>query len=733
MSLILITNESTLLGFNPETGLPSVLKIAESNTDYIRETGQPFFEIVLKNEAGDEHRLNGSDAMTARIEQVEEGLIIYYNLLAAKNLWVKCSIRKGTDTAFEFGLDLRNNTGWKIVSVEYPLLFLPAALEGENDWILWDQCIGNGTLIHGFKNAYKTPNKAFDGSFSEPIQMCAVGTTKESLYFCTMDTQHYAKNLQPIWTGKNLKVSNTHCFDEEDYTRFVLPYKAGLSLLNDGEWFAAAEKYRDWAEKQEWTKRKMWEREDTPKWWLDSPIMLSIKERGKRNSDMGQRPSLWCHPLEKGVPRIKELSERFDSPVIVQVFHWEKGGAFINGDHFPPLSGYEGTKRFFDLLHESGNYGGVYILPLKWTLKGHATGFDGSRFFEEQNVMENVCVDQKRNPIRSLYDWSWRKRLFMCAATSEVRKQIVNSFKLFSEMGADFIQFDTFNGRLYDCWSDEHGHYPGPGKWLSEESVSLIEEIIKQSKPFVLTFEGEPVEAMLPLGLGFVERGLQPLAKKGYEKIPLYQFVYHQYTQGFSGENAGSWNTPDNFYLVSAITIISGDMLMINLSEEGKIAMQTHEIDNFDQTIESVYPIDEIEGFIRDLNRIRKTYAREFLVLGRMERSPRIECRIGRILEGDIGHPRNADREWKPEGDTDYNLAIPSVLGSSWTSPEGEKGTILVNYTRDQQEALVVLRYDTGDRVSLIWQDGRVEKKKINNDGFSVTMSPLSAVVIKKG
>ena len=720
-----------MFGINPETCLPALLLNSATGTDFIGPVPQPFFRVVLQDRNGVQETSSALDAMTANLVPTENGARIHYNFLNGRNLSVVCNVCKGEDAEFEFGIEVDNRTGDRLLLVEYPIIALPAELESaDSDWVLWDRTLSGGVLIHGFANAFGESYKAFDGSHSEPLQFCVCGTSKESLYFCTMDSAHHMKNLQPVWKDGSLVVSNRHFVDEPAPGRFSLPYAAGFSCLDTGEWYGAAEMYRDWAERQSWTSRKLWERDDIPAWWLESPIVLSIKERGKRNSDMGQRTSPWCHPLENGIPRIMELAKKFESVFKVQVFHWEKAGAFQNGDHFPPLSGFDGTRKFFDMLHAEGHYGGVYVLPLKWTLRGHATGYDGSEFFEAHDAMGNACLDAAGKPIFSLYDWKWRKRLFMCGAAPETRRQIVETFKTFSELGADYIQFDTFNGRLYDCWNEGHGHQSGPGSWQHEAAASLIGEIKRASRPFIFTFEAEPTESMLQLGHGYVERGIQPVRKKGWESVPLHQFVYHQYTQAFAGENNGSWNTPDNFFMATAISIVSGDMLMINLSEQGRIAMQTHEIDDFDQTIDALWTEDLVTGFIRDMNRLRREFARQFLVLGRMLRAPRIECAVGKVLEGDDLHPSNADGLWKPQPDAGYRLLIPAILGSSWKAPDGSEGSVFINHTLESRTAVIDLRTGKNADARFILSNGSSGSLRIENGMLNLTLSPLSGVVL---
>jgi len=701
MSITIINQEHTRLGFDNERGLPVLLENSKTGTQFLANTNQPFFKLLFKEAGNKEIIYSGLDASTAFVKSEDRKIIIYYNFIGMKALSVRCEVTRNDREGFDFSIYIRNATRKTLLEVFFPVFNINGLLESAaSDWISYGHGFRHGILIHGFHNAFTPEEDEWHGSYIEPVQMVACGDSRQTIYFATRDTKYYCKHIKPEWNGEYLEISNRHFVDEDDTSKFNLPYPAEVCLLNNPGWQEAALKYREWTLKQWWCEKRLDERDDIPSWWFESPVVLSIKEQAKRNSDMMQRVSPWCHPLIKGIPRILEVAKNLDSLINVQVFHWEKNGAFVNVDHFPPLSGWEGTAGFFDQLHKNGHFGGLYILPLRWCIKAHATGYDGSEFFEQTDALGALALNEQLEPVKSPWDWEWRKRFLMCGKAESVQKEIIDSFHKVSELGADYIQFDTFNGMLYDCYDDNHGHFPGRGRWQIEESIRLIKECRKTKKPFIMTFEAAPVPELMPYIHGFVERGLQYRNEVGREYIPLFQFLYHPYCQGFSGEECGLFTTVDQFYLVNAITIVNGDLLMVNLDEEGKYAMMTHEPDTHSVTLEKELKTNEIEDYFRRLNRLRKETARNFLTTGTMEKDPEIICDTGKYMNDVKGNL----------------ILVPAIIGRAWSSVSGEYGIVIVNHTEKEQTALIRPPKGSGKELSKIDFDTGTSSDLARND-----------------
>ncbi len=669
MELNIIENKIIRMVFHEENGIPMLLENKKTGLNFLKTGPQPLFLLTLSDH-NEEKVFSAEDASTVFFEKIPNGYLIHYNLLGIEALSARCKIVAEEDRIV-FSIEVDNQTSYHLEQVEYPCFILPDHLQSkEEDWVLYTHGFFSGILIHGFDAVYTEDQTQWGASYVEPVQMTACGTDDQTLYFATNDTNYYSKHMQPLWLGDRLKLSTTHFIDEYETEYFTLPYSAEIRILQSGDWQDAALQYREWTQKQWWCEKRLDERDDVADWWLKSPIVLSIKERAKRNSDPQQRVSPWCHPLVKGIPHILEVADHLKSTVNVQVFHWEQNGAFVNPDHFPPLSGWEGTREFFNQLHENGHFGGLYILPLRWCLKAYTTGYDGSKFFKEHKALEGFALSKDKKPIPSASDWNWRKRLSVCAAHKPVQDLIVDSFVKVSNLGADYIQFDTFNGVLYDCWSDKHGHYPGRGRWQIGETIEMIKRCRDTENPYVFTFEANPVPELIPYVHGFVERGYQPCRNRNWERVPMFQFLFHPYSQGFAGEEIGEYTTVDNFFMANGNTIVNGDMLMVNLDEEGRYATITHEPDSHNVTIDREIPVEVIEDYYSRLNHMRRDIARDFLITGQMEKDPEIQCELGKLLPA--------------EGNTVKRF--PAVLARNWSNRDGEVVTVLVNYTETAQE-----------------------------------------------
>ena len=85
-----------------------------------------------------------------------------------------------------------------------------------------------------------------------------------------------------------------------------LPYNVVIGTFH-GDWYAAAEIYRDWASKQPFCATKMAQRTDIPKWLADSPPAIAFPMRGQGDWDPPAAENPEYTPLTNALPYLDKL------------------------------------------------------------------------------------------------------------------------------------------------------------------------------------------------------------------------------------------------------------------------------------------------------------------------------------------------------------------------------------------------------------------------------------------
>jgi len=76
-----------------------------------------------------------------------------------------------------------------------------------------------------------------------------------------------------------------------------------------GDWYAAAEIYRDWAQKQAFCGRKLADRKDCPKWITDSAVGFAFPMRGQADWDGPPKENPEYTPATNALPYLEKLSQ----------------------------------------------------------------------------------------------------------------------------------------------------------------------------------------------------------------------------------------------------------------------------------------------------------------------------------------------------------------------------------------------------------------------------------------
>ena len=293
--------------------------------------------------------------------------------------------------------------------------------------------------------------------------------------------------------------------------RYELPYSALLGTFR-GDWVTAAERYREWAVDQPWTKQSRLRRGLVPDWVLDTGMWV------------------WNRGRSPGVlPPAALLQERLDLPVSV-FWHWWHGCPYDIGfpEYLPPREGTEPFRAAVAKAHQNNLHMLVYMNQRGWGLSTKSWESEGAERYAVK------AADGKIRP--EVYNIFTRQALVsMCLATPFWRNKYAGlAEEAVNDLGVDGIYMDQ--ACLHKpCYDPDHGHPPGGGDSWMKGFRALSEDIRNRCKgdsPVVLAGEGCG-EAWLPyldLMLALqVSRERYSSPADRWEVIPFFHAVYHPY------------------------------------------------------------------------------------------------------------------------------------------------------------------------------------------------------------
>jgi hypothetical protein len=239
----------------------------------------------------------------------------------------------------------------------------------------------------------------------------------------------------------------------------------------------------------------------------------------------------------------------------------------------------------------------------------------------------------------------------------------------------------------------------------------------KRLSPEFVLFHEEPHEQLIPYLDGFHVReyyeGQWYRSYRGAVGIPLFSYLYHEYAIGYGGDSAGL-SPGKSPWLVRchAMNLVTGRTPGAAVWSGQRSALEAHP--------------DQI-AMLRNHSRLLKTRAKECLMLGRMLHP----------LELDVPKLRYAIYP----GGKKQDFEGPAVLTSSWLSPGGNVGHLLVNVSDTKQR--VAMRLDARNAPAMPESDADIYRPGSGRDfeplwrnaelprDFQSDIAPLEAVFIE--
>lgn len=623
-----------------------------------------------------EEDADGEQALSLRFAGLAE---------AVAEVFVRVRLPRESHLSY-WSISLESKSPGYLEWLQFPVVNVPNDLpaRGGNGRVFWPAL--EGVLIedaeardrsHMAYQPLEYPNRGWCGYYPgcAPMQFLAYyRETGEGLYFAALDPSHATKEIDYRARGEAVELIIKAYPGAPGAGNFQIPFEIALGTF-EGDWQDAAKIYRTWAlSSLPHLPPRLVENPEIPSWITESPVVVTYPVTGVGHHSGPTQPNTYF-PFTGALPHLQKLAQDFDSPLLALLMHWEGTAPWAPPYVWPPLGGATGLEEFAKALHKSGHHLGLYCSGLAWTNTAD-TGpgtYTRTEEFERDHLISEMCRGPKGEyeclicngeGIRLGYD--------MCATSDFACKVTLEEASKIAAAGVDYIQLldQNLGGAAYQCHDPAHGHPPAPGAWQPEAMRSLL---------------GRVRDSLAEDGHGDVILGCEAAAAESFldqlpvndlrfhmgwwfgRPVPAFSFVFHEYCANFMGNQVEAMvlidreQSPENLSLRLAYSFAAGDMLTAVLADNGDIHWSW--CTKWEVPVPDQKPLRE---FIRHLNAWRRGPGKDFLVFGRMEKSP--EIRGAEIIPLKLTDGRSLD--------------YPAILSSCWHNAESEKRVLfLVNYS----------------------------------------------------
>ncbi|PYV10442.1 MAG: hypothetical protein DMG07_21100, partial [Acidobacteria bacterium] len=240
-------------------------------------SGQSEFRTVTSSEAKEVSVSRGQhqDGETITIEYKEIG-----RLPVDARVTIRCP---ASETLTYWTMELNNQTTFWIGHIQFPVIEVPFDRPADNTYshLLWSYIDGalaspvepatfeRSTSMDAWRERpYESPEiwryNNYPGQWAS-TQLMAYYNEVGGLYVACDDANGLPKFIDPLMERDGVALGLGHYPGTRGPGQTRLPYNVVLGTFH-GDWYAAAELYRNWASKQPFCAAKMAQRTDIPKW-----------------------------------------------------------------------------------------------------------------------------------------------------------------------------------------------------------------------------------------------------------------------------------------------------------------------------------------------------------------------------------------------------------------------------------------------------------------------------------
>ena len=648
------------------------------------------------------------------------------------DLTVKCSVRVAPGDRFvRFGISVDNRCNLRIADMQYPFVVCPYKLGGAagSEAVVVPQGYGSGRLMTGeleFGGGINVQSNRMRPDSYQAWELCpyedpcghypgmayaqflAYYNDKAGLYLACNDTNANIKRFRVLHRRPGMRLGVSHAGDWTIQSSRTLEYDTMLTGF-EGDWYAAADIYREWSMKQSWFV-PLAKKENVPGWLTDSPAYITVRSGGQLDAGDVTEIEQFV-PYEKCIPLLENIADKINSPLCIVFMGWERAGSWVYPDCFPPVGGEESMKNAISMMRERGWHAGSFCSGTRWCYDQVWSGYDGRDYMDSIGAEAGYCKTAEG------HDWldNWRNfrlNILGCLGTEKMQKTGLEIVGHLIDWGMEALQYlDQNNGSAtFPCFAGDHGHPDMPGKWMHgsmEKFASAMHSLAKQKgEPGVIhSAESGLNEVCLPL---FQQTELRVYPSDyGSGTIPLYQYLFHECVvlQGMMGFGPEPYHleikNATNFVLGSIPGgVLTGDGTLLD-KDTSNWALWEPKVGNSDDALE----------MMRTTLAMRRGEGKDFLVYGRMERPAEVEG-IERV-------------KWNH-----HNYA--AVFHSAWNSQDGRHAVILANWTKEERRVKIREGRFASQKLRLVTRGEKTAETNIeySPDGMDIAVPGLGCAIV---
>lgn len=614
------------------------------------------------------------------IEENDKITYIYHNVGNTFVNVTTCAFIENDTIHFTASIDNPNQV--PVTGIAYPIIVCPyeLGLNDQSEALLYPR---NAGILYRAPQPYHLEPDSFHAWRFTPengdtyhypgqifAQFMAYYNSRAGIYISCDDIHGNLKLIKPVHR-KGIRLGFFHA---DDWRRSKeLGYHILLKSFT-GDWYQAADIYREWSSAQQWS-IPILKRTEIPDWLLDSPPHIVLRIQGLLDEGPCE-PNNCFQPYENAIPLLESVSNDIESPIAPIIMAWENKGPWVYPDCFPPAGGDESLSQFTTLARKNGWHIGTYCNGTRWVTGHYWSGYDGKKYLDSQNGQDTLCHTIDGSPWKEVWDASWRESFSTCLGVEKTRQIAEDFCKRLVKDGLDYIQFldQNVGCTAFPCYSKNHNHPPMPGKWMTHAMEKLGQTFDKirdeSNRDIVFALEQPCCEYFMPyIQICDVRIGPpgHPYNKNGF--IPLAMYLFHEFIL-FQGA-FGCGQEPYHLPIRTAANLVWGIIPGGVLTDSGDLVNRDHpmpwsvwdpKLGNNSQTI----------SMIKHATALRRGIGKPYLVYGKMLPPAHIE-------NIEILH-------WEFNGNI---LEAPSVFHSAWESSDGKFAIVLANWTDSQRKVSI--------------------------------------------